>query len=56
MQKRYLAKIIATDNIMTVLNEALTKKITPIKWNEKEEGAVADASLKENSNKNLVRH
>ena len=41
---------------MTVLKEALTKKITPIKWDDKKDGAVAEASLKNNNNKNLVRH
>ena len=49
-------KIVATDDIMTVLKEALTKKITPIKWDDKKDGAVAEASLKNNNNKNLVRH
>jgi ATP-dependent Lon protease len=49
-------KIIATDDIQTVLKEALTKKITPIKWDEKKEVVVAKASLKQNNNKTLVRH
>tara|TARA_Y100000589_G_C27090223_1_gene603576 strand:- start:63 stop:1241 length:1179 start_codon:yes stop_codon:yes gene_type:complete len=47
-------KIIATDNIMDVLKESLSKSLTPIKW--KEEDLVIDSTIKNSNNKGLVRH
>ena len=46
-------KIIPAENIMEVLKEALTKKITPIDW--KEEDIVAKSSVKTND-ENLIAH
>ena len=47
-------KIIATDNILDVLKESLSKSLTPIKW--KDEDLVIDSSIKNSNNKGLVRH
>ena len=47
-------KIIATDNILDVLKESLSKSLTPIKW--KDEDLVIESSIKNSNNKGLVRH
>ena len=46
-------KIIVAENILDVLKESLTKKITPIDW--KEEDMVAKSTVK-NSDENLIAH
>jgi len=46
-------KIITAENILEVLKEALTKKISPIDW--KEEDIVAKSSVKSND-ENLITH
>ena len=46
-------KIVVADNIMDVLKESLSKKITPIDW--KEEDLVAENAVKSNDG-NLITH
>ena len=46
-------KIVPAENIMEVLKEALTKKISPIDW--KEEDIVAKSPVKTND-ENLITH
>ncbi|MBF95755.1 MAG: Lon protease [Alphaproteobacteria bacterium MarineAlpha9_Bin4] len=46
-------KIIVAENIMDVLKESLSKKITPIDW--KEDDIVAERSVK-NTDENLITH
>ena len=46
-------KIIPAENIMEVLKESLTKKISPIDW--KEEDIVTKSSVKTND-ENLITH
>ena len=46
-------KIIAAENIMDVLKESLSKKITPIDW--KEDDIVAEGRVKSND-ENLITH
>ena len=46
-------KIIVAENILDVLKESLTKKITPIDW--KEEDMVSKSTVK-NSDENLIAH
>ena len=46
-------KIVTADNIMDVLKESLSKKITPIDW--KEEDMVAESTVKSNDG-NLITH
>ncbi len=47
-------KIVLAENISDVLIESLTKKITPIKWDEKK--MVVKAPIKKQNNGNLITH
>ena len=47
-------KIVIAENVTEVLKVALVKKITPIKWNEKD--VLIKDSVKDNNDKNLLTH